>query len=163
VKKYLGVRTSTGDVYVFPIILGMCLGRVGCFLTGLADHTCGVHTSAPWGVDFGDGPRHPAQLYEIAFLLLVGIALLLRVRSASFNGELFRLFMFGYLAFRFAVEFLKPSAKPFAGLSAIQIASLAGAACCAALLYRGWTSAPRSSAVESPPRVQSLTPAAEVE
>src|SRR5687768_3185762 len=78
VKKYLGVRTSTGDVYVFPLVLGMCVGRVGCFLTGLADHTCGVHTSLPWGVNFGDGPRHPAQLSEIAVLLITGAALLLR-------------------------------------------------------------------------------------
>src|SRR5205823_2404651 len=38
-KKRLGVRHSTGDVYVFPLILGMCVGRVGCFLTGLPDHT----------------------------------------------------------------------------------------------------------------------------
>ena len=36
----------------------------------LADHTYGNPTTLPWGVDFGDGvPRHPTQLYEIAFLL----------------------------------------------------------------------------------------------
>ena len=138
VKKHLGVRTNTGDLYVFPLVLGMCVGRVGCFLTGLPDHTCGVHTSVPWGVDFGDGPRHPAQLYEIAFLLLTAMLLLFRSHSAAFTGELFRLFMFAYLAFRFGVEFLKPSNKPFAGLSAIQIACLAGAAWCVISLVRGW-------------------------
>ena len=138
VKKRLGIRHSTGDVYVFPLILGMCLGRVGCFLTGLPDHTYGDYTSLPWAVDFGDGPRHPTQLYEIAFLLLVGVALLVRLRSIAFNGELFRLFMLAYLSFRFLVEFMKPSDKPIGGLSAIQVASLGGAAWCAASLYRGW-------------------------
>lgn len=138
VKKYLGVAHSTGDVYVFPLVLGMCIGRVGCFLTGLPDHTYGVHTSLPWAVDFGDGRRHPTQLYEIAFLLLVGVVLLARMRSSSFNGELFRLFMLAYLSFRFFVEFIKPGDKPLGGLSAIQVASLAGAFVCALLLFRGW-------------------------
>jgi MYXO-CTERM domain-containing protein len=150
-KKHLGVAQNTGDVYVFPLILGMCIGRVGCFLTGLPDHTYGVFTALPWAVDFGDGPRHPAQLYEIAFLLLLGLALLVRLRRSAFNGELFRLFMLGYLSFRFFVEFIKPSDKPLLGLSAIQVASLAGAAWCAASLYRGWRSvAPPPTGLATP-------------
>jgi prolipoprotein diacylglyceryltransferase len=135
-KKRLNVTTRTGDVFVFPLVVGMCLGRVGCFLTGLADHTYGNLTTLPWAVDFGDGPRHPTQLYEIAFLLLLGLALLLRMRSSTFNGELFRLFMLGYLSFRFAVEFIKPSDKPLAGLSAIQFACTLGAGCCVISLWR---------------------------
>src|SRR5438045_434529 len=74
-KKLVHVRRRTGDLYVFPLIFGMAVGRIGCFLTGLDDHTCGSHTSVPWAVDFGDGPRHPAQLYDILFLLLVGAVL----------------------------------------------------------------------------------------
>src|SRR5690349_22067006 len=70
-KKALGVTRSTGDLFVYPLVVGMCLGRVGCFLTGPEDHTCGAHTTVPWAVDFGDGPRHPNQLYEIAALLLI--------------------------------------------------------------------------------------------
>jgi phosphatidylglycerol:prolipoprotein diacylglycerol transferase len=137
-KKRLGVRHSTGDVYVFPLIVGMCVGRVGCFLTGLSDHTYGDYTSLPWAIDFGDGPRHPTQLYEIAFLLLLGVALLLRLHSIAFNGELFRLLMLAYLSFRFGVEFIKPSDKPLGALSFIQVASLLGAAWCAFSLCRGW-------------------------
>lgn len=162
VKKYLGVTHRTGDVYTFPLIAGMCIGRVGCFLTGLADHTCGLHTSLPWGVDFGDGPRHPAQLYEIAFLLVLGIALLLRSRSAYFNGELFRLFMLTYLSFRFCAEFLKPSDKPFAGLSAIQVASLGGAAWCAGSVYRGWRANRGLPPTNAPATPSPFVPAVEV-
>ena len=72
-KKALGVTSSTGDLCVYPVIVGMCIGRIGCFLTGLSDNTCGSRTSLPWGVDYGDGiPRHPAQIYEILFLLALG-------------------------------------------------------------------------------------------
>jgi phosphatidylglycerol:prolipoprotein diacylglycerol transferase len=135
-KKRLGIKHSTGDTFVFPLILGIAIGRVGCFLTGLADHTHGVHTTLPWAVDFGDGPRHPTQLYEIAFLMLLGIALILRARKSHFDGELFRLFMLGYLTFRFAIEFLKPRYAPWIGLSAIQLAAMIGAVACVTSLIR---------------------------
>ena len=39
-KKLSGVTISTGDVFVFPLIMGMSVGRIGCFLTGLEDNTC---------------------------------------------------------------------------------------------------------------------------
>jgi prolipoprotein diacylglyceryltransferase len=136
-KRKLGIARSTGDAFVFPLILGIAIGRIGCFLTGLADHTHGLHTTLPWAVDFGDGPRHPTQLYEIAFLILLGVALAIRARRPHFNGELFRLFMLGYLSFRFAIEFIKPRYAPWLGLSAIQIACMIGMLACARLLWRG--------------------------
>ena len=134
-KKILRIRHSTGDLFVFPLILGMCIGRIGCFLTGLPDHTYGYHTSLPWGVDFGDGPRHPTQLYEIVFLILLGVAIYLRGPS-RFEGERWRIFMLGYLAWRLAIEFLKPRYTPYLGLSAIQLASLIGVIVCLYQLRR---------------------------
>ena len=69
-KRYIGLHQSTGDLYAVPLALGIAMGRVGCFLTGLSDNTYGIATRLPWAVNFGDGiPRHPTQLYEIAFLL----------------------------------------------------------------------------------------------
>jgi prolipoprotein diacylglyceryltransferase len=130
-KKFLHIPRSTGDLFVFPLMVGMSLGRVGCFLTGLDDHTHGNATGLPWGVDFGDGVRrHPAQLYEIAFLFALGVLLFLTFRPGNEPGRLFRRFMLGYLLFRLLVEFIKPTYKPYAGLSAIQIACAAGAAVC---------------------------------
>lgn len=129
-KKLLGVRHSTGDLYVFPLIVGTSIGRVGCFLSGLEDDTYGLRTALPWGVDFGDGPRHPTQLYEIAFLLVLGAFLLRRTRTLSPNGYLFRLFMLWYFLFRFVAEFVKPRPFLYVGLSAIQLASLAASVYC---------------------------------
>ncbi len=72
IKRYIGLSTSTGDLYAIPLAVGIAIGRIGCFLTGLPDNTYGTPTRLPWGIDFGDGiPRHPTQLYEIAFLLLL--------------------------------------------------------------------------------------------
>jgi prolipoprotein diacylglyceryltransferase len=81
-KRLTGLRQSTGDRFVFPILLGLSIGRIGCFLEGLPDHTYGIATSLPWGVDFGDGiRRHPTQLYEIVFCLTLAIALLIYARQ----------------------------------------------------------------------------------
>ena len=73
-KKWLGVKVATGDLLAMPLVIGMAIGRVGCFLTGLADQTYGIATTLPWGVDFGDGiARHPTQFYEIAALALLAV------------------------------------------------------------------------------------------
>lgn len=136
-KWILGIRQSTGDAFVYPLILGMAIGRIGCFLTGLSDHTCGLPTLLPWGVDFGDGiPRHPAQIYDIIFLAALAAALLIwQMRARPRNGQLFAAFMTCYLAYRFGVEFLKPRWTPLAGLSMIQIAAITGAVAGAVRIY----------------------------
>jgi prolipoprotein diacylglyceryltransferase len=127
VKAILKIKTRTGDGYVIPLCLAIAVGRIGCFLTGLDDHTHGVASNLPWAVDFGDGiRRHPTQLYESLFLLI--LAALFAINGIGWRrdtaGRAFRLFMNSYLLFRFAVEFIKPTYKPYAGLSAIQIVSL---------------------------------------
>lgn len=123
-KKLVGETRSTGDLFVLPLCFGIALGRVGCFLTGLADHTYGDFTSLPWGVDFGDGPRHPTQLYEIAWLGVVAAwALRFRPRRA---GDQFRGFMSLYLGFRLLVEAIKPGSGEYLGLSGIQLACVLG-------------------------------------
>lgn len=119
-KQLTGQTRSTGDAMVLPIAVGLAIGRVGCFLAGLHDDTYGLPTELPWGVDFGDAiPRHPTQLYEIAVVLPLGLALH-RARFAT-PGLAFKLFLNAYLLWRLLVEFLKPVpvAWPL-GLSGIQ-------------------------------------------
>ncbi len=125
-KRRIGITRATGDLFALPLTVGIAVGRFGCFLTGLDDHTHGLPAQLAWAIDFGDGiPRHPAQLYEIAFLLLGLLPLLLWFRRRPHReGDLFKLFMVGYLGFRLGLEFLKPG-EPIAGLSAIQWACLA--------------------------------------
>jgi phosphatidylglycerol:prolipoprotein diacylglycerol transferase len=128
VKKRLRIFQQTGNVYVFPLLLGISIGRIGCFLTGLDDRTFGIRTHLSWGVDFGDRIyRHPTQLYEICFLLSLGVVLFFVRNRFKEAGSLFRLFILSYLLFRFFIEFIKPRFGYFCGLSAIQITSLIGA------------------------------------
>ena len=130
-KRMLGETRSTGDLFAIPLCVGMAIGRVGCFLAGLPDHTYGVETTLPWAVDFGDGVRrHPTQLYEILALALIAAwswAAHSRLqRGVLVRGDVFRGFMAFYLSFRLALDTIKPEPRPYAGLSAIQVACLLG-------------------------------------
>jgi prolipoprotein diacylglyceryltransferase len=127
-KKFIGWTRSTGDDFVLPLAAGMMIGRIGCFLTGLDDHTYGVATTWVTGVDFGDGiKRHPTQLYEIFFLgILLFILFQFKRKKVGWEGLLFQLFMLGYLVFRLIIDFIKPTPHPYWILNNIQIASILG-------------------------------------
>ncbi|WP_075981625.1 prolipoprotein diacylglyceryl transferase [Bacillus massilinigeriensis] len=133
-KKIIGWTRSTGDDFVLPLTVGMMIGRIGCFLTGLDDHTYGMSTNWITGIDFGDGVRrHPTQLYEFIFLLILILALTrLKKEGIGWEGLLFQLFMLSYLCFRLMIDFIKPTPHPYLQLNNIQIASLLG------ILYYIW-------------------------
>jgi prolipoprotein diacylglyceryltransferase len=128
VKRAIGARGSSGDAFALPLTVGIAIGRVGCFLSGLDDHTYGNPTSLPWAIDFGDGvPRHPTQLYEIAFLIVLGMLLYRRCNAFDQPGDSFRAFMIAYLGFRFVIDFIKPMPLAYFGaLSGIQLLCLGG-------------------------------------
>lgn len=147
-KKLVGVNQSSGDLFVFPIILGMIIGRIGCLLGGLEDNTYGLRTDLPWGIDLGDGiHRHPTNIYEIIWLGLVWLALIgIERRWKLKPGARFKIFMVLYLEYRFAIEFLKPGHPVFYGFTAIQLAAELG------VLYywKVWTE-PKSLLVQTAP------------
>jgi prolipoprotein diacylglyceryltransferase len=125
-KRLAHIRSRTGDLFAVPLCLGIAIGRIGCFLAGLADDTCGTPTSLPWAINFGDGiPRHPTQLYELAFLLLLALALHRFNTRPHREGLTFRLFMAAYLTWRLLIDLIKPQPL-FHGLNPIQWACLAG-------------------------------------
>jgi prolipoprotein diacylglyceryltransferase len=124
VKRLSGIHHRTGDPFVLPLCLGIAIGRVGCLVAGLADDTYGKPTTLPWAVNLGDGiGRHPVQVYEILFLAL--LASVLSIKPNLPEGARFRIFLGSYLAWRVAIDFLKP--QPLvAGLNLIQWSCLAG-------------------------------------
>src|SRR3954465_5013711 len=112
IKRLRGIRVATGDLLALPLALGIAVGRIGCFLSGVEDESYGTATRLPWGVDFGDGiARHPTQLYEVTFLAVLAAILWISSRLAATVGDRFRLFMVGYLGFRLLVEFIKPGVR----------------------------------------------------
>jgi phosphatidylglycerol---prolipoprotein diacylglyceryl transferase len=107
-KKLSGWRESTGDGFVWPLVVALLLGRLGCQLAGLEDLTYGNPTGTAWGWDYGDHvPRHPVALYEMAGVLLLAGVIHLQGAPARRGGR-FRLFMAGYLLLRLLLDFLKP-------------------------------------------------------
>ncbi len=101
------------DIFCVPLALGNAFGRMGNFING---ELYGVPTTLPWGVVFpgAETPRHPTQLYEAAYNILI-FGILYSQRNKKWqDGKLFGLFMILYAIFRFSVEFIKdlPSYGP---------------------------------------------------
>jgi len=122
-KKHIGETQSSGDLFVFPIILGIFIGRIGCFLSGTNEFTYGSITSTFLGMDLGDGlQRHPVALYELVFLIILFLTLKrLKPKFKYTSGLLFKWFMILYFTFRFFIEYIKPNTFHILGLSTIQI------------------------------------------
>jgi phosphatidylglycerol---prolipoprotein diacylglyceryl transferase len=124
-KPKLGISERTGDPLAAALALAIGIGRWGCFLTGLSDHTYGNPSSLPWAIDMGDSiPRHPVALYESIFCLSLAWLLHSLQGRLQSKGDLFRIFMLSYFTWRFFVEFIKPGPSWF-GLNGYQWASLA--------------------------------------
>jgi phosphatidylglycerol:prolipoprotein diacylglycerol transferase len=109
------------------LAVGQLLGRIGCFLVG---DDYGRPTLLPWGVAFPRGlpPTservHPTQLYEAAFLALLGW-LLVRWRRRGLNDwtVLGRYFVFA-AGFRFLLEFIRVNKRVLGPFTVAQLFSL---------------------------------------
>lgn len=107
--RHIGKNLLQVGDFIAPLVPpGLLFGRLGNFING---ELWGRVTDAPWGMIFPTGgplPRHPSQLYESA---LEGLALflILWVYSAKprRTGAVGGLFLLGYGAFRFFVEFFR--------------------------------------------------------
>ncbi len=128
VKYLLKEKQRSGDLFAYPMILGLIVGRGGCFSMGIYEETYGLPTTLFTGMDLGDGlPRHPVALYEMVFLLLLWFLLRFAERRyVLVPGARFKLFMIAYLLFRFLLDFIKPHYTWSIGLSSIQVAALLG-------------------------------------
>lgn len=121
VKLLVGVTFKTGDRFAIPLAAAVAVGRWGCFYNGCCH---GEPTNLPWGVDFGDGvPRHPTQIYESAFhLLMAGVLTLCFVRGWFVTHRL-QLYLICYGLYRFGTEFIRPEVKLGLGLTYYQYTS----------------------------------------
>lgn len=120
-KKIIGEEKSSGDLFTFPLIIAIIIGRIGCFLSGTNEFTYGKKTDFITGINLGDNIlRHPIALYEIVFLIAL-FNILKSIKKFRYQGDTFRWFMISYFSFRFFIEFLKPNTFYILGLSTIQL------------------------------------------
>ena len=132
-KKWIGEQKPSGDLFTYPMLLALIIGRTGCFSMGVYEATYGMPSSLPWAVDLGDGiARHPVSLYEIIFLLMLWLSLRITEKKIALApGARFKIFIISYLFFRFILDFIKPHYSLFAGISTIQVT------CLLVLIYYG--------------------------
>ena len=125
VKWSLGLTIKTRDTFAVPVAVGVAIGRIGCYV----GQCCyGTPTDLPWGVVFPKVDtlhRHPAQLYEFAFHVVMAITLLCLQAGGLFKGQLIKLYIIAYLIYRFASEFIRPEARVVLGITAYQAGALA--------------------------------------
>ncbi|GGM19707.1 diacylglyceryl transferase [Dactylosporangium sucinum] len=131
-KRIAGYPHKTGDLFAPAVALGMAVGRLGCFFA----EPPGTPTGLPWGVTLDAEqaaamhvppgvPLHPSFAYEIVFHVAAFVALLALRKRITTPGRLFTLYLAGYAAFRFGVEFVRGNEVVWAGLTRSQLFLLA--------------------------------------
>ena len=122
-KWVLEIRVKTGDSFAVPVAVAVATGRLACFWGGCC---YGKVTAVPWGVVFShqEMPRHPTQLYESVFHLSAAAILYWLGKRGLLQGQLFKLYIVAYLAYRFASEWIRPEPVWWLGLTVYQWAAL---------------------------------------
>jgi prolipoprotein diacylglyceryltransferase len=121
-KPLLRYPLPPNDRFAALVPFSIAFGRVGCLLQGCCR---GVPYDGPCAITYDDGiPRHPAQAYEIAFNLAVGITFVGLVKSRLLYGRVFSVYLIFYGLFRFGTEFIRETPKNWGPLSAYQVLSL---------------------------------------
>jgi phosphatidylglycerol---prolipoprotein diacylglyceryl transferase len=125
--------------FVAPCVpTGLAAGRLGNFINGelwgrVAD------PSLPWSMLFrgaGDQPRHPSQVYQFLLEgLLLFVLLWLFARKERRPGQVAAVFLMGYGALRFIVEFFR---EPDAHLGILSLGMSMGQWLCVPMLVGGF-------------------------
>jgi phosphatidylglycerol---prolipoprotein diacylglyceryl transferase len=128
IKKIIKEKYSSGDLFTYPIILALIIGRIGCFCMGVYEETYGTVTTFFAGMNLGDGQlRHPVTIYEMIFLVLLWLVLIqVEKKYTLADGAKFKIFMIAYCVYRFLQEYIKPAYTISIGLSTIQITAAIG-------------------------------------
>lgn len=94
------------DIFVVPLALAQVFGRIGNFING---ELYGRVTSLPWAVKFpsAEGFRHPSQLYEAAYDLVIFSFLFFQRNLKRKPGYLLGWFLVLYSVFRFLTEYVR--------------------------------------------------------
>jgi phosphatidylglycerol:prolipoprotein diacylglycerol transferase len=133
-----------GDAVALGAPLGQAIGRVGCFINGCCH---GGPTTCPWAVVYENPqsycelpgiPVHPAQLYLVAWNLVVFAVIFLIRKRRKPDGASFLIYMILYAAGDFAVRFFRTNEAYAFGLQQAQVIGLGIIAVCVPILVVKW-------------------------
>jgi phosphatidylglycerol:prolipoprotein diacylglycerol transferase len=110
---------QVGDAFAAPAMLGLSIGRLGCFAAGCCygrpiDWGTGIEW--PWGVTFLQGqvpvllrgfPLHPTQLYSSANALVIFVLVTRLRRRQAFDGQAMGATLVAYGITRSLLELLR--------------------------------------------------------
>jgi len=116
-KRSLGIRRSTGDHFALALPAGEAVGRLGCHFGGCC---YGAICDLPWAIEQQGAMRHPAQLYSAASAGTLFLTLCWLRPRVPREGDLFRLYLVGFGATRFVLEFFRWRENLLLGLSPMQ-------------------------------------------
>ena len=116
-KRRLGIRRSTGDLFALALPAGEAVGRIGCFFNGCC---YGEKCDLPWAVYQHGAWRHPAQIYSSVTAAALFAGLLWARNRVKREGDLFLLYLGGFGATRFLLEFVRWRESLIFGLSPMQ-------------------------------------------
>lgn len=105
---------SVLDLIVPAMVLGHAIGRVGCFFNGCcygipSNIFCAVQfpqASLPF-YTFGLQSIHPVQIYSSILLVFLFFALMFRLKSKQYEGQILVWYLLGYPVIRFFLEFIR--------------------------------------------------------
>lgn len=113
IRREVPDKGAIGDYATPGILIGIFIGRIGCFLAGCC---YGSETERPWAVHFpGDHASHgagvhPVQLVDASFGLVALAACLVLWKRRRFSGEALCAVSMAYAIFRFSTELLRADA-----------------------------------------------------
>ena len=136
VKRAMGLKRPTGDLFAVALMAGEAVGRWGCFFSGCC---YGQVCALPWAVSQHDALRHPTHLYLSLACAMILLILVLIERTRPRENTLFVVQGLLYSSARFSVEFFRQhDGPPHFGLHAAQWACLAGLLFFTERGYRLW-------------------------
>jgi len=113
---------AVGDLAVSPLPLGHALGRIGCLLNGCC---FGTESNLPWSIHLQDAHRHPTQVYETVFNVLLYVFILWYYPRRKKDGAVVALYLVSYPLVRFLIEFIRGDTRMgVLGLTMAQAISL---------------------------------------
>ncbi len=109
------------DLIAPGIVLAQAIGRVGCLINGCC---FGTATSLPWAIGYsriGVSGVHPTQIYEIIFLVLLFVIIILLRGRLKPDGSLFLVYLGSYSLWRLGIDFIRVGTPFLFGLHQAQV------------------------------------------
>lgn len=132
IRKWRWSFLQIADIGALSVLVATFVAKIGSLLSG---NEYGTLTNLPWGVSFSylEGQRHPVQIYEALFALVLFFSLLRlyrrNIKSINFrSGAVFFYFLFFSSIGRFIFEFLRGDSSYLFGIKLANILSFVLAA-----------------------------------